>query len=452
MPTSSRSPSLLVRLSLSAVAVVLLSLGIIGFAVDRAFLAAERQAQRERLEAASFAVLSGLEIAADGELSWNGAPAESLLTQPGSGLYAGVYGSGTAWLSPSTIGVEIDLAENPVARGESSYSSPDSARPWTVYRLGFGWETGSGQIIDLVVWAAEDPRRITQSLQSFRGNFWRWLAIAAGVLLFAQMFLLAQPLLALRRVARDVHEVELGARDALGGRYPRELKPLTDNLNALLAAERANAERYSHALGDLAHSLKTPLAVLQAQADASESVPATELRDTVRQMQHRVRTELDRAARSTRRAMQPRIDVKPTVERMLRSLARLYPDTEFEFDAAAALRANIDARDLLELLGNLLENAAKYGGGKVRLELTALHAAERRRTGLRLIVDDNGAGLDPGRFEQLLQRGQRGDERAEGQGLGLAIVQRIVESYHGRIRGTRSPLGGLRVELELDPG
>jgi len=449
---ASRSPSLLVRLSLSAVAVVLLSLGIIGLAVDRAFLAAEQTAQRERLEAATLAVLAGLDVDADADLTWQGAPAESLLTQPDSGLYAGVLGLEAQWSSPSTLGVSLPFEIMPLARGAEQFTSAEGAPGWTLHRLGIGWELADGSIVDLTVWAAEDPRRIRSAMASFRANFWRWLAIAAGVLLVAQMVLLAQPLLVLRRVARDVHEVELGHREALSGRYPRELKPLTDNLNALLAAERGNAERYSHALGDLAHSLKTPLAVLHAQADALESIPATELRDTVRQMQHRVRTELDRAARSTRRAMQPRVDVQPTVQRLLRSLSRLYPDTGFVFDGADALRVNIDARDLLEVLGNLLENAAKYGRGEVVLELAPLHAPGRRRTGLGIIVDDNGAGLDPGRFEALLKRGQRGDERAEGQGLGLAIVQRIVESYHGTIRGTRSPLGGLRVELELDAG
>lgn len=451
MPSSSSPPSLLVRLSITAVAVVLLSLGIIGLAVDRAFLAAEHAAQRERLEAAALAVLAGLDVGADAGLTWQGAPAESLLTQPGSGLYAGVIGPQTSWSSPSTLGVSLPFTIDALARGAEDFTLAGEAPGWTVHRLGIGWELADGSIVDLTVWAAEDPRRIRSAMASFRNNFWRWLAIAAGVLLVAQMVLLAQPLLVLRRVARDVHEVELGEREALGGSYPRELMPLTGNLNALLAAERANAERYSHALADLAHSLKTPLAVLHAQADASDSLPAAELRETVRQMQHRVRSELDRAARSTRRAMQPGVDVRPTVERLLRSLARLYPETRFESSAAADLRVNIDPRELLEVLGNLLENAAKYGRGQVRLHLTALNEPGRRRTGLRIRIDDNGEGLDPQRFEALLQRGQRGDQRAEGQGLGLAIVQRIVESYHGRMHSERSPLGGLRVTVELQP-
>lgn len=450
MPNARKPPSLLLRLSLSALVVVLLALGLIGLSVDRAFRAAEESALRERLESAVFAVLAGLEVDSEGVVEWAGAPADSLLTQPESGLYAGVYTGEDAWLSPSTLGVEMPIKEVPIARGSDRFEVAEPGRPWYVYRLGLGWETGAGEVVDLTVWAAEDRARLEQAMASFRGDLWRWLGLAALVLVFAQLVLLFQPLQILRRVAAEVGEIEIGAREQLGGRYPRELTPLTENLNALLKTERANAEQYSRALGDLAHSLKTPLAVLNSQLDTGRSVGRAELREAVGQMQARIRSELDRAARSGRRTMLPPLSVAPAADRVVRTLRKLYPDVQFESRVPASLRANVAERDLLEILGNLLENAAKYGHGQVQAGFEA-HSSSGRRSGLRITIDDDGPGMDEQRFGEMLKRGVRGDEIAEGQGLGLSIVQRIVESYHGRIRSGSSPLGGLRVEVELKP-
>ncbi|MDT8410635.1 MAG: ATP-binding protein [Wenzhouxiangellaceae bacterium] len=447
---TNRPPSLLLRLALSALIILVLSLGLIGLAVERAFRASEHMALQERLESASFAVIAGLEVEPNGALDWAGPPTDSLLTQPESGLYAGVVTANDAWQSPSTLGVELTLDHELLPRGSSRWQEPREQQPWHVYRLGLGWELPNGEVIDLTVWVAEDRRRLDQAVASFRGDLWRWLLLAAMVMLVAQMIMLSQPLLVLRRVGTELRDVEAGRREHLQGRYPRELTPLTENLNALLKTERANAEQYSRALGDLAHSLKTPLAVLNAQLEAGNSIGKAELREAVDQMQARIRSELDRAARSGRRTMLPPLEVAPVVERVARTLGKLYPDMNFETSVEPALRANIAERDLLEILGNLLENAAKYGRKRVRVEVE-VHSSSARRSGLRIVIDDDGPGLDRQRFGQMLQRGVRGDEMAEGQGLGLSIVQRIVESYHGVMRAGTSPLGGLRVETELKP-
>ncbi len=444
-------PSLLLRLAVSALVAVVLALGLIGLVVDRAYLAAERMALDERLENTVFAVLAGLEVSADGTLDWVGAPAESLLTQPQSGLYAGVYAEADEWLSPSTLGIDLPLEQPEIARGGEMRQEAGPSSPWHGYHRGLGWEQADGEIIDLVVWAAEAPDRLEQAVSGFRINLWRWLGLAAAVLLVAQVLLLIQPLIVLRRVAAEVREIESGKREQLSGRYPRELTPLTENLNALLATERANVEQYSQALGDLAHSLKTPLAVLNARAESRESIPADELRESVRQMQVRIRDELERAARTARRTLLPPLMLRPHAEKMVRSLGKLYGEVEFTLACDQAVQANIAERDLIEILGNLLENAAKYGDGKVRLALSVPERSGRRR-GVVIEVTDNGPGLQPGRFEQLLQRGLRGDQRAEGQGLGLAIVQRIVDSYHGEIHAEASDWGGLKVVVELRPG
>ena len=445
-------PSLLFRLAVSAVIVLTLSLGLIGLVVDQAFRAAERTALQERLDSNLFIVLAGLEVDASGTVQWTGNLGQSLLAQPGSGIYAGAFTEQTSWLSPSTINVPVDrLMDLPdLSRGAQSTIEPSQDDDFFVYQMGFGWETEAGQIIDLNVWAAEDRMRMEQTAAAFRGDLWRWLLLAGCVMLLAQLAMMALPIRVLRKVANEVRAVESGAQQRLSGQYPRELKPLTDNLNALMQTERANTEQYQSALGDLAHSLKTPLAVINAQLDDIDRNDAFIIRQTVNQMQHRIRHELDRAARSGRRTMLPMLEVRPVALRMIESLQKLYPDHAFRLECPQGLSANVAERDLIELIGNLLENAAKYSNGAAILHLQSASAGPRRN-GLCLIVDDDGPGLVPSEFERMLQRGIRGDQRSEGQGLGLAIVERIVSSYQGTIVAKDSPLGGLRVIAELHP-
>src|SRR6056297_3292276 len=152
MPNPRKPPSLLVRLSFSALLVVLLAMALIGLSVDRAYRAAEQTALRERLESAVFAVLAGLEVDSSGQLAWEGAPADSRLTQPQSGLYAGVFSAEASWFSPSSIGIEIPVSRRGVPRGGERFETPAAELPWYVYRIGLGWETADGGIVDLSVW------------------------------------------------------------------------------------------------------------------------------------------------------------------------------------------------------------------------------------------------------------------------------------------------------------
>ncbi|MDX1626940.1 MAG: ATP-binding protein, partial [Wenzhouxiangellaceae bacterium] len=387
----------------------------------------------------------------DRELVWQGNLGDSALGVPQSGLYAGARTPSDRWLSPSTVGLGSEVPPVDVPRGTQRQEAPSEGQPLYVRRLGLGWELPSGEIVDLTVWAAEHRSRFDRSRARFRSDLWGWLAIAAVILVVAQMLLLAQPLAVLRRVANEVRRVESGRRSTLGGTWPRELRPLTDNLDALLRTERANAEQYQQALEDLAHSLKTPLAVLNAQVEARETPDREEIRELVDQMRRRIRAELDRASRSGRMTMLPPLAVAPSTRRLVNSIRKLYPGTTIDVEIAPEdLEVNVAERDLVELLGNLLENAAKYGGGRIALRLVAGSTA-LRRTGLLVEVEDDGPGLEPERFEALLERGVRGDERAEGQGFGLSIVAGIVDSYHGQIRADRSQWGGLRIRVELRP-
>jgi two-component system sensor histidine kinase PhoQ len=256
----------------------------------------------------------------------------------------------------------------------------------------------------------------------------------------------------LRRVAAEVSAVESGRQARIGGVYPSELRALTDNLNALLAHEHARQQRLDHALGDLAHSLKTPLAIMHGavQPCGADADGRALLQEQLARVGEIVEYQLQRARVGAGSVGQlgPSVPVRRTVERMLSSLVKVYQDkrveTELVVDQDLVFRGT--EADLMELLGNLLDNAFKWCRTRVQVSARGASGA------LRLQIDDDGPGVDAGAAGRLLQRGARADESAPGHGIGLAVVQEICTAYGGSIEIQRAPLGGARVCLTLgDP-
>ncbi len=431
---------------------MVLALSLIALAVDRGFTGAAENALKERLESVVFLILSTI------DLDENGVPvvaetlAEPRLVQPGSGLHAGAMTPTGEWTSLSLVGVFRPPRARLVERGSTLFRGPEIDGTWYVYAIGLGWEQPDGEIVDLTIWAAEDPDRFQATIAGFRKDLWRWLGLAAMLVILAQVAIMAMLLKPLRKVAFDVAEIEAGRRDALSGSYPRELQPLTVNLNALLATERDNARHYRQALADLAHALKTPVAVIRARLDSDQPPTTKELGEALDDMDHLIRRQLERAARSTRRTLNQPIAVIPLVRRLADSLMRLYADRNLDVSISGeeGVSVRVDARDLMELCGNLMDNAAKYGNGRMHV-FVEYGEPGSREPGVLITIADNGPGIPPERFGDLLQRGVRDDERREGQGLGLAISQQLVEAYGGRLELHRSDLGGAALRISLPP-
>ncbi|AKS41432.1 hypothetical protein WM2015_1055 [Wenzhouxiangella marina] len=443
---------MLVRLLLAAGLALSVALGLIALAVDRGHRGAAGSALQERLESTVFLILSTLEIDADGAPGVADSLAEPRLERPGSGLYAGVITPSGRWQSASLTGLVDPPGAELIPRSSESFLGPAEDADWYTYSIGLGWEQPDGNIVDLTIWAAEDPERYRRSVAAFRGDLYRWLALAAVLVIAAEVLILVLLLRPLRRVAQEVSEVEAGRREALTGAYPKELQPLTANLNALLATERDNATHYRQALADLAHALKTPLAVLRTRLETEGSADREGLDEALTDMEHLIRRQLERAARSTRRTLNTPVPVRAVVERLAQSLSRLYTaqGVSFEVQGDEALTLRIDERDLMELCGNLMDNAAKYGGGTVQVSVEP-GAPGPRADGVVILIADDGPGIESHRFEPLLQRGVRGDERREGQGLGLAIARQLIEAYGGRIELVDSPLGGAALRIAFPP-
>jgi signal transduction histidine kinase len=246
----------------------------------------------------------------------------------------------------------------------------------------------------------------------------------------------------------------LGVREGKGqrieGSYPNEVQPLVNDLNALLEHREKIVRRAQAKAGDLAHGLKTPLAVLWQEAERAGAAGQTELASTISHQVERMRRQVDyhlAHARAAASGATPgsRCEVTVSAEGLTRTFLRLYVDRGIAIHLACdpGHFVQVQIEDLDEMLGNLLDNACKWAKSRVTV------ASSANAGSILITVDDDGPGLDPAMRDRVMQRGVRVDEAAPGSGLGLAIVRDLAELYGGSIALDRSPTGGLRARLQL---
>lgn len=470
-----RALSLHARQLLAASLGLVAFLGFTGIALDHAFLETAQSNLRERLQVYAYAYVGDIDFDTFGKLipPQNRSP-DARFDLVGSGLYAqlvGVHLHGTLreqlrWDSPSLLGHEVPPAP-PFKTGNARFDGPieftDShGQSSRIYRftksiIYEGGEVGrSSEVAHFTFSVYEHASQIDRQVVVFRRALWSSLGLAAVLLLVVQMLVLRWSLQPLRRVTRELTRVQRGSIERMTGRHPRELEPLTESINAFIVSERENLDRYRNTLSDLAHSLKTPLAVLRSRLE--NDAPAKELRlevqAQVQRMSEIVSYQLSRGATTGHQLFAAPLEIESRAEGIVTSLEKVYASKRVlcEFDLDPAARFHGAQGDLMELLGNLLENAFKWA--QQRVVLSTRNETERgRRSGLVLTVEDDGPGVPADRVERLLQRGVRGDERVQGHGIGLSIVQNIVRAYHGEVAVDSSPeLGGARFVVRIPPG
>jgi len=301
----------------------------------------------------------------------------------------------------------------------------------------------------VVFMVAEDRAPVDSAVRAFATAIALSLAVlGAGLItaVFVQVRVGLQPLFALRR---EVAGVRTGQNERIVGVYPRELQPLAAELNALMAHTQEVVERQRTHVGNLAHALKTPLSVILTEARQQPGPLSEVILHQAQSMSEHVDHHL-RRARAAARAPVPgeRTPVAPVVEELARTLERIFRDkvSEIEWTCPDELQFLGERQDLLEIAGNVMENACKWCRSFVRVQ----GAAAGPRT-LRLTVEDDGPGLDPEQRAEVLRRGARLDEQTPGSGLGLSIVDELVRAYGGATTMTASDLGGLKLAIDL-PG
>lgn len=429
--------------------------GLTGFALDRAFRASVVELSRERLQARIYLLMAAAQISAGGELSMTEPLADPRLAAGNSGAYAAISDANGRWLwrSASSLTAEVPYPEargpGKPALGEAEIDGVGEILAMTYPVV---WELDDGGERYLVFHAAESRAGIDAEAASFPRALWLWLGGAALLLLGTQLAMLFWSLAPLRQVAREVQQIEAGQQGDLQGIYPRELRPLTDNLNRLLSSNRLRLKRYRDALADLAHSLKTPLAVLKTGLEELRGSGNPELlQEQVDRMERTIAYQLQRAAASGPGGLSGPVEVLPVAERIIRALEKLHARNHqriaAQLDIAPGVQFAGDPGDLEEILGNLADNAFKWAASRVSIRArNAVDQGERLR--LDLEVADDGPGIAEEVRTEVLHRGVRLDSAVPGHGIGLAVVRDIVEQvYDGRLEILAGEDGGTRVRV-----
>ncbi|TVP15081.1 ATP-binding protein [Shewanella sp. KCT] len=461
--SSQRAPqgklnSLRVRLILSALLLILLLLPTIGFALNNAFKQQVMTNVREQLSAYLYSVLAVAEMD-DGKLYMPEVLLENQFNVIGSGLYAMIDRAGDRrtesalqgdspasieplWSSNSFLGLNLTtpLPHPKVGRSEFGELMLEQ-QPHLIYSFSVRFAPGETQrqSAPITVHIIKDLDGVAQQLNAFSQHLWSWLFVLMLVLLAIQFAWLAWTLTPLARFREELEQVQCGEAEQLSGHYPNELQAVAKQLNTLLSTEQRQRSRYRNALSDLAHSLKTPLAVIQSQKDLSP----TSL-EQVRQINRTIGHQLKRAQSAAGNAWHLGIKISLVSDKLLRTLVKIHPGVALSYGKAPEENQIFygDQSDLTEMLGNLLDNACKAAKSQVELSV------ETREGKLIISVEDDGEGISPAQRQTILERGKRADTYAKGHGIGLAIVRDLVDSYQGALSIDESKnLGGAKFEL-----
>jgi signal transduction histidine kinase len=434
-----------------------LVLVITGLGLSALFRGSTEAAFDRELSISLDALASTIDVDASGTLMVPRPPPDPRFTRPLSGRYWRVVEVGgpselrgvgvrsrSLWDQPFTPPAAL-LADTLAAPGQTRTATQKRGKE--DLRLAGRIVALPGYKPPILLLVAADRAEVFQAARRFD------LALSAGLVtlalgLFAAIFLQVRlGLEPVRRMGRHLSEIRKGLRDRLDDDAPLELAPLAGELNALLTHNQAVVERARTQVGNLAHALKTPISVVLTESRTQAGPYAQLIIRQTETMARQVEHYLKRASASARaESLGARAPVAPVIDDVVRTLSRLFKADGVKIIAMASpdLIFRGERADLEELIGNLAENACKYGGGLVEIEASFGKGGQ-----LEITIDDDGEGLNDDEAVSALKRGARLDETLPGSGLGLSICDELARAYGGTLHLERSPLAGLRARLSL---
>ncbi|MCW8847666.1 MAG: ATP-binding protein [Sedimenticola sp.] len=440
------------RLLLAASVVLALFLGVGALALDRAFKDSAESALEIQLTQQVYALLGAANTDPQGRMRLPESLPDPRLASPDSGLYVQVVGEQDSykWHSPSSVGRSFP-AFKAIPPGTPRFEFIAADPPFYLLSYSLLWEDDAGREISYFFSVAESAAGLNVRVAVFRRTILLWLGGAAILLLLMQGAVLRWGMRPLREVAEDLRMIETGEQERLNGPYPRELNKLTDGINSLIEHNTASRDRYRHRLGDLAHSLKTPLAVLQGAGEGDDPELLREaISEQIPRMNEIIQYQLKSAAVAGRVAFAQATPLRPILDRLLNTLDKVYRDK------AITWRCQIDPEqlfpgepgDLLECLGNVLENAYKYAKSRIEISIKVDEKQDIQR--LSLCIADDGPGIPVEVRERVLRRGERADQQMPGQGIGLSVASGIVHLYGGKLEIAESAWGGALILIHME--
>ena len=442
---ASHTGSLQRRMILIAAVWITLLLAGGGYALDRVLTSAVTRNFDGQLEYVLTSLLNTAEIAPEGEVMFNREPADQRFLEPNSGLYWQVSAPGhEAFPSRSLWDQRLAFGSRHNDRGIHTYDSSQFG-PGDKLRIVERDVTLPGSAVRWRFQVAESREGLDEQITALRRTLLRSFALLALGLIVLAALQTVYGLRPLRAVREEIARMRAGRTNRVSSAMPVEVAPMVEELNALIAHNERQAEEARRHAGNLAHALKTPLTVIMNAATAQ----ADDLADTVvreaRTMRRQVDHHLARARAVGRRgSAHSRAEVWPSVESVERAVSRLYRHVRIDAEGPKDLQVHVERQDLDEMLGNLVENAAKYGGGSVFVTVRGTAGF------VEVLVEDDGTGIPEEERVRIFDRGVRLDTGKPGTGLGLAIVRDVAEIYEGTVSLEESEdLGGLLVRLRL---
>ncbi|UIJ45967.1 HAMP domain-containing histidine kinase [Sphingomonas cannabina] len=415
-----------------------------GFALDRVLTSAVTRSFDDQLDFLLTSLIATAEIGPEGEVMFNRQLADQRFLEPNSGLYWQVSGEGVdPFPSRSLWDRRLRTDQKHSDRDVHIYDSsqfPDERLRVVERDLKL-----PGSPVRWRFQVAQNRGYLDAQIAALRRTLVRsfvLLGLGLIVMVTLQTF---YGLLPLRKVRLEIQRMRAGTSSRVEGNMPAEVAPMVEELNGLIEHNDRQAEEARRHAGNLAHALKTPLTVIMNAAAAGQADLADTVIREARTMRRQVDHHLARARAVGRRgSAHSRAELWVSVEAVERAISRLYPNVRIDTDGAKNLKARIERQDLDEILGNLVENAAKYGGGSVFITVSAQAGFAE------IMVEDDGRGIPEADRLRIFDRGVRLDSGKPGTGLGLAIVRDVAELYGGTVSLEESEdLGGLLVRLRL---
>ncbi|KZW98798.1 histidine kinase [Pseudoalteromonas luteoviolacea] len=439
---SSAQISLKIRQGFILVFVLIIALPALFFSIGRAYHATLIDATEKTLEAHLYSLISEVEFVSDG-ISMPRTILAPELNRLNSDTYALVYQQNTlVWYSESAVSLTVtpDVSQTQAGASEFKkveYSGEEFWQLSLTVILGNAEQSQQAKFILL-----KKNSALVALMSEFRNTLVNWMLIMGVVIAALMAFGFVWNARPLQRLDKEIKEVEAGERDKISGLYPVELNTIKADLNLLLDSQRRQKERYRASLSDLAHALKTPLAVLKSSSLANDA-EAQEQLDRINAM---IEHQLKRAATGASDTWKKQTKVKPVLDSILNAMSKVYHDKAIQFSAFCADDAAFlgDKTDLMEILGNIIDNACKACTHKIDIQVKTTPSK-----GTIFIIGDDGPGIPEGKRHELLQRGTRLDTYEAGHGVGMAIVSDLVASYHGNIIIDYSELGGAQFTIEF---
>lgn len=445
MPSFPRINSLIGRFLVASLTLLPIFIFLTGTVLINTFKHSQLDAQKETLEAQLYGVLSVTEWE-NNQLSLPPALTEPKFNQQQSGLYGFIYNAigEELWRSVSAELLSEDLHQNynefTLAQTLFDTLTLNNSQEFNRYSYDIEWVNENESVTPLRILIVQDATILTTELKSYKTRLWQWLSIMAVALITFQIFIMFWGLKPLKRLSTQLGELHEKKIDSLSDDYPIEILPVTKNFNTILLHEKTQRERYRNTLSDLAHSLKTPLAVVQSNL-SSEILDKSIIHEQVERIDQIISHQLKRASlNANQHSITKSVDqtsIKLSVDRLVNVLQKVYKDKNISFNNTVneGIFFTGDEADLLELLGNILDNACKYGETAVTI------SAAIKANSLEILISDDGDGINESLQKTLLDRGARGDTVQAGQGIGLSVVTDIISSYGGGL-ALKNNLGG----------